>query len=220
MKANLEIAVFSLSAALQAAACSIQRLEFCSDYEKGGLSPSFEDFASLKKSSSIPVYIMLRNRADFSCNAADFKHLLYEMKEFKALGADGFVFGFLSDDGTLNEKFNRGLLEEAALPCTLHRCIDQTLNPLGALEVAESWGFEQVLSSGGEANALLGMKNLEKWRQYTKMTIIAGGGIRSSNLFELKQNTNLAWFHSAALTGHDFEPDQNEINKMLQVLSA
>lgn len=49
MKASLEIAVFSLSAALQAAKCAIQRLEFCSGYEKGGLSPSFEDLAALKK---------------------------------------------------------------------------------------------------------------------------------------------------------------------------
>lgn len=219
MKASLEVAVFSLTAALQAARCDIQRLELCSDYEKGGLSPTFEDLASLKKSSSIPVYVMLRNRADFSCNATDFKHLLREMNEFKALGADGFVFGFLSEDRTLNEKFNRGLLEEAELPSTLHRCIDHTFNPLDALQVAENWGFAQVLSSGGESNALLGMKNLEKWRQHTKMTIIAGGGIRSSNLLELKQNTNLAWFHSAALTGHSLEPDQKEINKMLQVLS-
>ncbi|MCB0444027.1 MAG: copper homeostasis protein CutC, partial [Flavobacterium sp.] len=48
-----------------------------------------------------------------------------EIETIKKLGVNGFVFGILKDDNTINIKQNKVLVELAKpFPCTFHRAFD------------------------------------------------------------------------------------------------
>ncbi|RMZ72036.1 copper homeostasis [Pyrenophora seminiperda CCB06] len=218
----LEIACFNAPSAIAAANAGADRIELCADYAAGGVTPSFPALRQVREETSIPVNVMIRPRGgDFRYSADEFQQMKREMEAFKSL-ASGFVFGILDSNCRLDKPRNRELVELAApLPCTFHRAIDEAVELEEAVEAAIWCGFKSILTSGSEKNSLQGAEKLHQLqtRFGMRISVIAGGGVRSTNVQELKRKTGAEWLHSAAITRPGEDVDDEEVRRMQQVLA-
>ena len=62
MSTLLEIACFTPADAVVAARVGANRIEFCKNYDVGGLTPSMEDLELVKELADVPVFVMIRER--------------------------------------------------------------------------------------------------------------------------------------------------------------
>jgi len=220
---KLEIACFDLSSALTAVKANVDRIEFCENYHSGGITPNIEDFKSLRKQTKIPIYVMIRPRdRNFVYNTSELNVMMTSIEEFKQLGADGFVFGCLTSNNELDVDANKKLLQVSdGLPCTFHRAFDKTPNLIASLEKIIDLGFKAVLSSGGKSQAMEGIEMLEQMQRVAnnKIEIVCGGGVRSSNMNELKQLLQPSYFHSSGIIEGDFA-SYEEIIKLKTAINS
>ena len=113
---------------------------------------------------------------------AEFNQMKSEILQFKKMQIDGFVFGILNEDQSVNAAQNSELVELAnPIPCTFHRAFDVANDVSQSLEDVILCGFKTILTSGQENNVVEGMDTLAKWRK-KQIThgILRGGGLRSS----------------------------------------
>lgn len=218
--AQLEIACFDYPSALIAAEAGADRIELCRDYASGGLTPDPFALARIRPRIKQPIYVMLRENDHFSISQAGLHLLKHQLLALQTAGADGFVFGFLTASLVLEEYSNRLLLELAdGLPCTLHRAFDVCDAKEETIETAIQWGFTSILSAGGAANAQAGMQQLNHWQlAYPELSFIAGGGIRSTNLPVILENSRLSWYHSAAIVAEGQAANPAEVTSLKLLL--
>ncbi|KAK2751004.1 hypothetical protein FQN57_000079 [Myotisia sp. PD_48] len=203
----LEIACFSTESALIAQDAGADRIEFCAGLDVGGTTPSLTSFQDLRSQvTRIPIYIMIRPRGgDFAYSPEEFARMKSEIMNFKSLGSiDGFVFGVLDNNKHVCKDRNRQLVELAKpAVCTFHRAFDEidATARLQALEDVVACGFQAILTSGGAANAEAGSDAIADLVQAarSRITIIAGGGVRALNVRALHARTDAAYFHSSAI---------------------
>lgn len=191
------------------------RIEFCKDYTLGGITPNFEDVRFLKEKLQIPVFVMIRPRGgNFVYSEAELHLMKSNITRLKLLDVDGFVFGILDKKNQINRIQNKELVKLAyPIPCTFHRAFDSCKNPLAALENVIECGFQFILTSGNIGKATKGIGVLKQLveKAQNRISIIVGGGVRSSNIEFLNQETNASWFHSACITDDSFEINPSEI---------
>jgi copper homeostasis protein len=125
------------------------------------------------------------------------------IQSFSSAGASGFVFGILNGEGKVDRGRNKTLVRIAGgKRCTFHKAFDEIAEEEmeSQLEVLIECGFKAVLTSGGASNAVEGKERLRKLVEAAKerIEIIVGGGVRSSNVDELRE-TGASWFHSSAV---------------------
>ena len=122
----LEVCVDSLASARAAKQGGADRLEFCSALAVGGLTPYADLLRQIKAEMSLPVRCLMRPRAgDFLYTKEEIDLLCHQIKTLHAAGADGFVIGALTPEGTLDLPAMHALLDACdGAPVTLHRCID------------------------------------------------------------------------------------------------
>jgi copper homeostasis protein len=217
---KLEIACFNLDSAKIAAQAAADRIEFCTDYSLGGITPSKSDFSKLRSLYSGPIYVMIRLRGgDFVYTETELSQMQEDINVFSKLGADGFVFGALTADGWINLEANGQLLAATSgLPCTFHRAFDSCTNQQEALSRLESLGFNNILSSGGMKTALDGIENLRSAQKNTTLNIIAGGGIRSKTIVTLAKEFDTEFYHSSGIINGDIA-DATEITALKKALA-
>ena len=215
MKKRLEIACFSIESAIVAYRNGADRIEFCSDYTSGGLTPSLSDTKIILNAVDIPVFIMIRPKTDgFVYSENELNKMKEEIIAFKTIGIAGFVFGILDSTGKIDGPRNRELVAIAhPLPCTFHRAFDGILDKVEALETVINCGFKYLLTSGGEHPAEQGVEMLKRLIQISKkrLRILVGGGIRSQNIRSIAEKTNADYFHSAAIINSSNIADSQEI---------
>lgn len=210
----LEIACFDKESAIIAAKAGADRIEFCAGFEVGGTTPSLHDYMELKKEITIPIFVMIRTRGgDFCYNNEEFQQMKEQLLEFKKVGADGFVFGIL--DGNLEVNFiqNKELVELAdGIPCTFHRAFDRVKDYHKSLEEIINCGFKTILTSGTKSNVSEGKEILKSLVELAnnRIDILCGGGLRSSNVSEIKNYTQAKSFHSSGILNGKM-PDFDEI---------
>ena len=192
----LEIACFNASSATVAAQAGADRIELCANYSAGGVTPSHSTLQHVRKEVTIPINVMIRPRAgNFNYSDEEFTLMKKDMEVLKPL-ASGFVFGILDANRRIDQTRNRELVEAAApLPCTFHRAVDEA-------EDLEEDKLYQLHSRFG-----------------ADLSLIAGGGVRSTNIEELKRRTHLTWLHSAAITAPGEDVNCQEVSKMQRELS-
>ena len=212
---KLEIACFSLESALIAHENLADRIELCSDIKSGGLTPDYQMAKSSRTKISCDLYMMIRPRSgDFVYTAKEFEQMKKDIQFFKKIEADGFVFGILNKDGTVNISQNKRLVSLAApLPCTFHRAFDSTPNPQKALADIISCGFSTVLTSGQAKTALQGVELISKLASIAKkkITMMPGGGVRSNNIASIVQKVSTTYCHSSAIVNESNLPSIKEI---------
>jgi len=213
----LEIASFNVAAAIAAAGAGADRVELCSDYAVGGLTPSVDSLRRIRQETTISINIMIRPRpGDFLYSDDEFKQMRSAVQLFKA-DASGFVFGILDNEKYVDEARNTELVRLAApLPCTFHRAFDQVPDMSQAATQLVKCGFTSILTSGGQPNAAAGAEIVAKLQEELGDTIelILGGGVRSTNIEALKKKTKVHWYHSAAITGPGETIDAGEVAKL------
>ncbi|WP_034690782.1 copper homeostasis protein CutC [Kaistella palustris] len=219
----LEIACFEITSAETALKSMADRIEFCADMARGGVTPDFYEFLHLKRNYTTPVYVMIRPKGgSFFYTAAEFRDMKTSLITFKEAGADGFVFGILDVHNEIDESRNAELLELAGnVPCTFHRAFDRTSDLGKSIATLIKLGFTSVLTSGGEKTAVEGKEKLKTLIQTygEQIEIIVGGGVRSDNVAALKRFTGGTSFHSSAILKYDTFVTTDEIKKLKQLSS-
>lgn len=162
MKRILEVCVDSLASARAAIAGGADRLELCAALAVGGLTPYAHLLWQIRRESGIPIRCLMRPRAgDFLYTPEEISLMADQMEELKEAGADGFVIGCLTPEGTLDEATLRPLLDAArGKGLTLHRCMDVSRNLPECYRAAAKLGFDTVLTSGGCAACLDGTETI------------------------------------------------------------
>lgn len=222
MKPLLEIACFNVRSAELAQQAGADRIEFCADYKAGGITPSLQDIELLKKSLRIPLHVIIRPRGgDFVYTSQEIELMKEQIMHCKKNSINGVVFGVLTE----KEEIDKPICEELValskpMTCVFHRAID-TVKPIDkGIEQLIELGFDCVLTSGGKSNAFAGKDQLA-FLQKTyghQINIIAGGGIRSSTISEIKLSSKCNYYHSAALTNDQELVDELEIHHMRTTL--
>lgn len=218
----LEIACFNEESAIIAAAAGADRIELCADYAVGGVTPELSTLHRIRASiGPFPINVMIRPRAgDFVYSDSEFKKMKSDIQTFKPV-VDGFVFGILDQDNAVDVVRNRELVEMASpRQCTFHRAFDGVSDLAEAMELIVQCGFTSILTSGGEANAVLGAGVVKELQQQFRgrIVFILGGGVRSGNVGKLKGESCVEWFHSAAITADGESADEEEIRRIQAVL--
>ena len=213
---KIEIACFNLESALIAQKAGADRVELCADMLVGGTTPIIETIQQARKHLTIDLYVMIRPRGgNFVCSEAEFEQMKLEIETIKKLGVNGFVFGILNKDKTINIEQNKVLVELAnPFPCTFHRAFDAISDYEKAVEDVISCGFSTILTSGTFPNVMEGkevLKQLVK-QANNRIEIMPGGGLRSTNISELDEMVNTNWCHSSAIT------DGSEISSLEEIV--
>lgn len=201
---KIEIACFNLESSLIAEKAGADRVELCANISDGGTTPFIEIIQQARKNLTIDIYVMIRPRGgNFVYSQAELEQMKSEIETIKKLGVNGFVFGILNEDKTINIKQNKVLVELVKpFPCSFHRAFDAVSNYEQALEDVISCGFSTLLTSGTFSDVMEGKEVLKKLVEQAKnrIEIMPGGGLRSSNISELNQIVNANWYHSSAIT--------------------
>ena len=221
---EIEIACFNLESALIAQKAGADRVELCADMLVGGTTPIIETIQQARKHLTIDLYVMIRPRGgNFVCSEAEFEQMKLEIETIKKLGVNGFVFGILNKDKTINIEQNKVLVELAnPFPCTFHRAFDAISDYEKAVEDVISCGFSTILTSGTFPNVMEGkevLKQLVK-QANNRIEIMPGGGLRSTNISELDEMVNTNWYHSSAITDGSEIASPEEIVQLKKKLQS
>uniref|UniRef100_A0AAU6WUU3 Copper homeostasis protein cutC homolog n=1 Tax=Chryseobacterium endophyticum TaxID=1854762 RepID=A0AAU6WUU3_9FLAO len=70
------------------------------------------------------------------------------------------------------------------------------------LEKVIGCGFKTILTSGQQPSVSEGKENLKKLVELSagRIEILVGGGLRSTNIEEIREYTKAKYFHSSAIT--------------------
>lgn len=201
---KIEIACFNSESAITAFENGADRIELCDGLSEGGTTPDVETVKQLRGKISIPMFVMIRPRGgDFTYSDEEFEEMKSDLLHLKSLQADGFVFGILDADHEVNVGQNKQLVELAKpFPCTFHRAFDRTGDLEQSLEKVIECGFKTILTSGQKPNVSEGKENLKKLVELSggRIEILVGGGLRSTNIDEIREYTQAEYFHSSAIT--------------------
>ncbi|MFC4873344.1 copper homeostasis protein CutC [Negadavirga shengliensis] len=206
-KVLLEAPVYTLEAALNAEKYGVDRLELCADFAEGGTTPSAGMLTVIKRKIRIPVFVMIRPRGgDFVYLDEELEAMKQDIRILADCGADGFVFGVLSDKGKVNEAACKVLVESAdGRPCTFHRAFDLLTEMEEALETIIGCGFQRLLTSGGKNSVGEGIDNVLKIMEKggDRITVMPGGGTKATHLPVLFQSKYLKEIHASCKTYRD-----------------
>jgi copper homeostasis protein len=181
--------VDSVASSVAAERGGARRLELCDALFDGGTTPSAGMIAACKEAVSIPIFVMIRPRGGgFVYSDAERDVMRRDVAAARELGADGMVIGGLRPDGTVDLALVRSLVRAAhGLPVTFHRAFDLTPDLETSVESLADAGVQRVLSAGGTSTALDGATTLAELvrRAGSRLTVMAGGGVREENVRNL-----------------------------------
>jgi copper homeostasis protein len=198
----LEIAVFSMQAALDAIKAGANRVEFCENPLEGGTTPSFGSLSTLISLTSKPVFPIIRPRGgDFLYTENEFNSMRSDVLMARKLNYPGVVLGILNADGTIDTERTKRLVDLASpMEVTFHRAFDRCKDPLLALEEVIKTGCKRILTSGQVPNAADNLPLIKKLvaQAGNRIIIMPGSGIRSHNMKEIMTETGATEIHSSA----------------------
>ncbi|XP_025917711.1 copper homeostasis protein cutC homolog isoform X3 [Apteryx rowi] len=142
---------------------------------------------------------MIRPRGgDFLYSDREVEVMKADIRLAKLHGADGLVFGALTEDGRIDTELCTALLAVCRpLPVTFHRAFDMVHDPLVALETLISLGFERVLTSGCDSSALEGLSLIKRLAEQAKGRIVVVPDRDSSHQGVASRNATCRGFWKA-----------------------
>jgi len=202
-RALLEIAAGSLAAVLAAQAGGADRVELCASLAVGGVTPSHGLLAVARERVRLPIYVLIRPRpGDFLYGDDEFEVMHRDVETCVKLGLDGVVIGALDIEGAIDPRCRELASAAGKLGVTFHRAFDASADLTRSLDAVIALGCERVLTSGGCASALAGSNAIADLvrRAAGRIRIMAGAGIRASNLAEVVRRSQADEFHASART--------------------
>jgi copper homeostasis protein len=203
----IEIVVYNIESALKAQEGGADRVELCDNPGEGGTTPSYGTVEVVRKNTNLDVFVMLRPRGgDFCYSSDEFYAMKRDLLQCQKLSVDGFVFGMLNPDGTIDKKRCKELIDKAKpLKVTCHRAFDMTRDPYEALEDCIEVGFERILTAGQQPKASLGIDliaGLVK-KARGRIKIMAGSGVNEACVQEIVSTTGVNEIHFSATAFKD-----------------
>jgi len=243
-RVRLEVCVDTLDGLEIAVASGSDRIELCSSLNVGGLTPS-PGMMSVAAALSCPARVMIRPReGDFTYSAAEVDMMARDIDAVADLGLEGVVMGANRPGGELDEEVLWRLAGRAAgagLKTTLHRSFDLVPDLPAGLAAAVDLGFDSILTSGGQPDALSGVDALQdlvtRARQGARgIEIMAGAGVDSQTVRTIVEHTHIGWVHGSCsrprpvtsphalrlgyVSPRHRSTDGDEIVRLLRVLDA
>ncbi len=221
-KIKLEIAVFSVEAALAAIKAGADRIEFCENPQEGGTTPSFGSLSALISLTSKPVFPIIRPRGgDFLYTENEFNAMRSDILMVRKLDYPGIVLGLLKADGSIDTVRTKRLVDLASpMEVSFHRAFDRCNDPFKALEDIIAIGCKRILTSGQVPNAADATPLLKKLVEQAgdRIIIMPGSGVRSNNIKEIMQATGAKEIHSSArkMQASQMNYAQDSMNENLQ----
>ncbi len=197
----LEVPVFNINSAIIAANNGADRLELCENYANGGTTPSYGVLKMVREKINIPVNVLIvPTGGDFVYTNIEFEAMKQDILLCNQLGFNGVVLGILLEDGNIDIERTTELVELAfPLEVTFHRAFDRCIDPYKGLEDIISCGCKRILTSGQKADVVAGRNLLQELLVLAnnRIIIMPGGGVKSSNILELKSTTKAIEFHAS-----------------------
>lgn len=202
-----EIVVYNIESAMKAQEGGADRIELCDNPDEGGTTPSMGTVEVVRQNLTTDVFVMLRPRGgDFCYSSYEFHAMKRDLSQFQRLSVDGFVFGILKPDGTLDKARCRELIIKAnPLKCTCHRAFDMTRDPFEALEDCIEVGFTRILTSGRMPSAPQGAPLIRQLIEKAagRIAIMPGAGINERTVQQLVTETRCNEIHFSATGKRD-----------------
>ncbi|MBV7531153.1 copper homeostasis protein CutC [Chitinophaga sp. sic0106] len=199
---TLEICAGSVTSCIAAEKGGASRIELCDNLLEGGTTPSYGTIALAREKVKIDLYPIIRPRGgDFLYSDIEFDTMKRDVLLCKQLGCNGVVIGILTPNGKVDKARCKELVDLAwPMGVTFHRAFDMTDNPFEALEDIISIGCERILTSGCRNTAMEGAELLKELveRADDRIAIMAGSGVRSTNIDTLVKTTGVTEFHTSA----------------------
>jgi copper homeostasis protein len=194
-----EACVENFEQALHAQNAGANRIELCASLTVGGTTPPHETIQLCIQNLHIPTFVMVRPRGgNFVYSEEELKTMKNDIDTCKQLGVPAVVFGLLTEDGKVDEKNTRELVELAhPMQVTFHKAFDELDDPFEGLETLISIGVDRILTSGTKTTAEEGASILIQLIEKTegRITIVAAGKVTKENLPELSRSIRTNEFH-------------------------
>lgn len=211
MQTLFEICCGSAEDAILAYRAGASRVELNSDLFHGGLTPTLGSLIAVKKAApALEIMAMVRPREGGFCYT-DTEYAV--MKEDAQLmlehGADGIVFGFLHENGTVDAERTSefaAMAKSYGKQSVFSRAVDITPDWRAALDTLIQSGVTRVLTSGQRPTAMEGADVIAAMVRHAagRIEILPGSGIRANNLRLILERTGCKQLHmSAHMLAHD-----------------
>ena len=218
----IEICATTINSVRNANLAGADRIELCSNYSVGGLTPSIEFIQEALSISEIPINVLVRSRpGNFIYNNIEIDKMKKDILSIMELGVNGFVVGSINSNGVINYEFMNWVRDHTdQLDLTFHRAFDYLDNQNDCVDTLVKIGFSRILCSGNENDAIEGMENLISLNKYSndRIVIMPGGGVNKENCLEFKN----AGFKEIHLSGilksnslNNFDSNQKTIEEIV-----
>ncbi|MGI6355864.1 MAG: copper homeostasis protein CutC [Lentisphaeria bacterium] len=206
MKYKLEVGARTVEDTIAAWKGGADRVELYVSPAEGALTPSLglvqAAIATRKKlGSDLGLFVMIRPRAgDFLYSDYDFDIMLRDTEIMFDAGADGFIFGVITQDGELDLPRMRELIKRCpGKKITLHRAFESVRSPERTLEQAADLGVNYVFTGGpppyGRWSDNQIPKLIEQAAGRLKIVIAIGGQFKNQDLPWLIKATGATEYH-------------------------
>ncbi|MFN4005947.1 MAG: copper homeostasis protein CutC [Chitinophagaceae bacterium] len=217
VKPLFELACFSATAVEQAQQLPIDRIELCSSYLEGGLTPSYGFLLEANKINKLITNVIVRPRSgNYIYSNVEQKIILRDIETIISLGYHGVVVGALTVNDQPDYKFLEVITEKFAAHSwlTFHRAFDHIpeAKKVEAIKNLSEIGFNAVLTSGvPNTSAILGINTITTLQSMLStnnlsLQLVAGGGIHHAHAANLIQQSGVKAIHGACLQ-KPFTPD-------------
>ena len=203
---RVEVCVDSYSKAYTAEKAGADQIELCSSLHLDGLSPSVELINACLENLSIRTKVMVRPiSGSFRITEPVMDKVMKEIRVLKNIGVEEVVFGFISENDTLDIEAIQKVAEAAyPMDITIHKAIDYSKNPLSDIQLLKKISsIKSILTSGCAPTALDGVPILQQMAEAAgnEIEIIAAGKINPSNLKELHSMLEFKCYHGKNILG-------------------
>jgi copper homeostasis protein len=203
---SLEIIVETLEDAQAAETGGATQLDLKAHYPCSGITPSIGMVTVISQSVKIPIIMMIRPHArSFQASAGDLQAAAEDIQAAKKVGVRDFMFGFLTEEKTLDIKAAEQLRTTAG-DARIHMHLGWELcnDPWQALHQLLDLGFHSIhtggLSTQGKAfggSALDAIANIQRIAKIIdgRMQIFLAGSVSADNAAELIRATGITNLH-------------------------
>ena len=227
LKNIIECCANSVNSALIGIEAGANRIELCTNLEKGGTTPQYEDIKRLRKLTDVKIHILILPKANhFIYSNKEFQQIISDIKFCKKNGCDGVVIGSLNKDLSINIIQTKQMVEVAKpMKVAFHRAFDLAYDLENSLEDIISCRCDYILTSGQKQSVDQGLENLKQLIKLAnnRIEILAGGGVNSMNIKKL-YNIGIREFHLSGVKKNKFDIQEtdfyniyNAVNKLIKI---
>jgi copper homeostasis protein len=238
-KAILEICAFHVASCVIAEEAGAARVELCDNPIEGGTTPSYGAIKTGRQKTGIKLYPIIRPRpGNYFYSDEEFDIIKEDIAVCRQLGCDGISVGVQTIHSEIDTERLKRIVEWAGpMGVTCNRVFDCAPNPFKALEDIIACGCERILTSGQKTAApdAAGLLAALVKQAGSRIIIMPGAGVKSTNIAQLQAACGALEYHSSARVvapnpvsyinkevsdyGHVYLADKAEVAAMVAALA-